>query len=275
MPSSCPIGNANYVPLPLGFQGRVRTLSEGIFYPIGLALAGAVLWTADPAHRLAPGRVRRPGLCGPLCPTERRDRPPVPADPAGQRRRGPDHARPGDRRRGGAHGARQDAVAQPRAGAAPAWPRAGAASRARALEDDLLALATQPDRTTRSALARLVAAAPRHWAQGFLDRCLAGGTEEEAKLALCVLLIRRAPLQPEQLRARARRARSSCRRAGARGRAKASRHGPRSSRCSGTGGSPPTSWRPSCAPSGPTSPGCCSPASPAPSPSSNAAPWSC
>ncbi len=43
-----PIGNANYVPLRLGIQGRVRTLSEGIFYPIGLALAGAVLWSADP-----------------------------------------------------------------------------------------------------------------------------------------------------------------------------------------------------------------------------------
>src|SRR5690606_11174145 len=43
-----PVGNANYVPLPLGFQGRARTLSEGIFYPIGLALAGVVLWIADP-----------------------------------------------------------------------------------------------------------------------------------------------------------------------------------------------------------------------------------
>ena len=43
-----PIGNANYVPIRLGIQGRVRTLSEGIFYPIGLALAGAVLWSADP-----------------------------------------------------------------------------------------------------------------------------------------------------------------------------------------------------------------------------------
>jgi hypothetical protein len=32
-----PIANANYAPLPLGLQGRARTLSEGICYPVGLA----------------------------------------------------------------------------------------------------------------------------------------------------------------------------------------------------------------------------------------------
>jgi HEAT repeats len=40
-----PIHNANFLALPLGIQGRARTLSEGIFYPAGLAIAGALLWS--------------------------------------------------------------------------------------------------------------------------------------------------------------------------------------------------------------------------------------
>jgi HEAT repeat protein len=38
-----PINNANYVALPLRFQGRMRTVADGIFYPSGLALAGLML----------------------------------------------------------------------------------------------------------------------------------------------------------------------------------------------------------------------------------------
>jgi hypothetical protein len=194
-----PIGNANYVPLPLGFQGRARTLSEGIFYPIGLALAGAVLWTADPdaawldvefAALVFAGlfALLSAGIGLLFLPTLRANV-------------GAGLITPG-----------QTIAADP----LPA-PRVRTLLLSREpelrllglslaqhldpgpLEDDLLALATRPDRTIRTALARLVAAAPRPWAQRFLDRCLAGGTEEEAKLALFVMMIRRARLQPEHL----------------------------------------------------------------------------
>lgn len=40
-----PIHNANFLALPLAIQGRARTLSEGVFYPAGLAIAGAILWS--------------------------------------------------------------------------------------------------------------------------------------------------------------------------------------------------------------------------------------
>ncbi|HEX5796576.1 MAG TPA: hypothetical protein VFY19_12105, partial [Geminicoccaceae bacterium] len=38
-----PVNNANYAALPLRFQGRIRTLADGVFYPAGLALAGVML----------------------------------------------------------------------------------------------------------------------------------------------------------------------------------------------------------------------------------------
>jgi hypothetical protein len=38
-----PVHNANFLALPLGIQGRARTLSEGVFYPAGLAIAGGIL----------------------------------------------------------------------------------------------------------------------------------------------------------------------------------------------------------------------------------------
>src|SRR5690606_19282026 len=65
------------------------------------------------------------------------------------------------------------------------------------LEADLLRLARHHDQAARTALARLVAAAPRAWTERFLERCLAGGAEQ-AKLALLVLL-RQARPRPEQL----------------------------------------------------------------------------
>jgi hypothetical protein len=42
-----PVHNANFLALPPGIQGRARTLSEGIFYPAGLAIAGGLLWSMD------------------------------------------------------------------------------------------------------------------------------------------------------------------------------------------------------------------------------------
>jgi hypothetical protein len=195
-----PIGNANYVALPLGFQGRVRTLSEGIFYPIGLALAGAVLWTADPATawlQVEFAALVFAGLFALLSagigllflPTLRAN---VGAGLITPRQAIAAEAVPTAHVRTLLHSREPELRLLGLALARHLEPRE--------LEDDLLALATQAERTTRSALARLVAAAPLPWAQSFVDRSLAGSTEEEAKLALCVLLIRRAPLQPEQLR---------------------------------------------------------------------------
>jgi hypothetical protein len=40
-----PVHNANFLALPVSIQGRARTLSEGIFYPAGLAIAGGLLWS--------------------------------------------------------------------------------------------------------------------------------------------------------------------------------------------------------------------------------------
>jgi len=48
-----PVHNANFLALPLGIQGRARTLSEGVFYPAGLAVAGALLWSLDSAGIVA------------------------------------------------------------------------------------------------------------------------------------------------------------------------------------------------------------------------------
>jgi Cyclic nucleotide-binding domain len=193
-----PIGNANYVPLPLGFQGRARTLAEGIFYPIGLALAGGVLWTAAPDAAWLEvefaalvfaalfallsagiGLLFLPTLranvgAGLLTPGATIAADPLPA----ARVRALLHSREPELRRLGL------ALAQHDPGA---------------LENDLLSLAARPDQATRTALARLVATAPRPWAARFIDHCLAGSSAEQAKLALLVLLRRRARLRPEQL----------------------------------------------------------------------------
>ncbi|MGH6885719.1 MAG: HEAT repeat domain-containing protein, partial [Geminicoccales bacterium] len=196
-----PISNANYVPLPLGFQGRARTLSEGVFYPIGLALAGAVLWTADPEAALLQAEFAALIFAGLFVllgagvgllflPTLHANV-------------GSDLIRPGQ----------TTGIARP----ASSVPRVRGLLQSREselcllglalaqgldpelLEDDLLALARRPDRATRIALAELVAAARERWAQNFLDRCLAGETGEELKLALLAMLIRRQPLKPEQI----------------------------------------------------------------------------
>ncbi|HSA82203.1 MAG TPA: HEAT repeat domain-containing protein, partial [Geminicoccaceae bacterium] len=43
-----PVNNTNYSALPLRFQGRIRTLADGIFYPGGMAIAGLMLlWAQD------------------------------------------------------------------------------------------------------------------------------------------------------------------------------------------------------------------------------------
>ncbi|MCC2664349.1 MAG: putative transcriptional regulator [Geminicoccaceae bacterium] len=48
-----PVNNANYAALPLRYQGRVRTLADGVFYPAGLALAGVMLLSLQDRLALA------------------------------------------------------------------------------------------------------------------------------------------------------------------------------------------------------------------------------
>jgi hypothetical protein len=193
-----PVSNANYIPLPLRFQGRARTLADGVFYPTGLALAGGMLVLVPEQNVMTVvgfiaivfvlifgligvgiGLLFLPTLrtnvgAGLLTPGQTVAVDPLPAPRVrtllGSRE-------PELRLLGLAMAQRLDPSA---------------------LEDDLLALARRAERNTRSALARLVAAAPRPWALRFLDRCLAG-SEQEGKLALVVLLIRHARPQPEQL----------------------------------------------------------------------------
>jgi len=194
-----PVSNANYIPLPLRFQGRARTLADGVFYPTGLALAGGILVLVPEQGVMTVvgfiavvfslifallgvgiGFLFLPTLranvgAGLITPGQTIAADPLPAP----RVRTLLLSREPELRLLGLSLA-QHLDPGP-------------------LEDDLLTLATRPDRTTRTALARLVAAAPRPWAQRFLDRCLAGTTGEEAKLGLLVLLIRRARPRPEQL----------------------------------------------------------------------------
>ena len=194
-----PVSNANYIPLPLRFQGRARTLADGIFYPTGLALAGGILvLVPEQGVMTVVGFIAivfvlifallGVGIGLLFLPTLRAN------VGAGLITRGQTIA--------------ADPLPAPRIrtllqSREPELRLLGLAMARHldpgALEDHLLALATRPDRTTRTALARLVAAAPRAWAQGFLDRCLAGRTEDEAKLALIVMLTRRARPRPEQL----------------------------------------------------------------------------
>ena len=194
-----PIGNANYVALPLGFQGRARTLAEGIFYPIGLALAGAVLWNADPGTawlQVEFAALVFAGLFALLSASIGLLFLPTLRSNVGSGLITPHQT------------LAPDLVPEPRIRmllrSRESELRLLGLALAQRLdpadfEDDLLALATRPDRVTRTALARLVAAAPAQWAQNFLDRCLSGVTEEEIKLALIVMLIKRAPLKPEHL----------------------------------------------------------------------------
>jgi hypothetical protein len=191
-----PIHNANFLALPLRIQGRARTLSEGVFYPSGLAVAGALLWWLDTMGATAAAHfiavvftlvfiLINVGVGVLFLPTLRANV-------------GSGLFRP----------AQKSAVAMP----APhvrvllestaSDLRLVGLSLARqlgpgGLEDDLLALAGHPDRATRAALARLTEATPRLWVQDFLDRCLASDNEERLKLALLVMLMRKMPLKPE------------------------------------------------------------------------------
>ncbi len=194
-----PVSNANYIPLPLRFQGRARTLADGVFYPTGLALAGGIL-VLMPEQGAMPalgfiaiafslifallgvglGFLFLPTLganvgSGLITPTQVIAAGTVSAPHI----RTLLHSRESELRLLGlALAQRLDPSA---------------------FEDDLHALARRADRVTWIALARLAAAAPGQWIQSFLDQCLTSRTEQEIKLALLVILIRRAPLKPEHL----------------------------------------------------------------------------
>jgi HEAT repeat protein len=191
-----PVHNANFLALPLRIQGRARTLAEGVFYPTGLAIAGALLWWLEAAGAIAAaefiavmftlvfilinvgvGVLFLPtlianvgsGLVGPARTAAAAMPPPGMRALLGMRQP--------ERRSVGGMPARHLGPER--------------------LEDDLLALAAHPDRATRTALARLIDSAPAPWVAGFLDRCLSGEAEERLKLALLVMLIRRTQPTPE------------------------------------------------------------------------------
>jgi HEAT repeat protein len=191
-----PVHNANFLALPLRIQGRARTLAEGIFYPSGLAIAGAVLWWLDAAGAIAAAEfiavvftlvfiLINVGVGVLFLPTL------IANVGSGLARPAQSSAAalptPGKRGRPGTR-----ASERPLVGLAPA--RQLGPDR---LEDDLPALAAHPDRATRTALARLIDSAPALWVEGFLDRCLTGETEERLKLALLVMLIRQTQPKPE------------------------------------------------------------------------------
>ena len=104
-----PVHNANFLALPLRIQGRARTLAEGIFYPSGLAIAGAVLWWLDTTGAIAAAEFIAVGIHARLHPDQRRRRCPVPAHADRERRLGPDQAR-SHRHRGDAHTGRAGAA---------------------------------------------------------------------------------------------------------------------------------------------------------------------
>lgn len=194
-----PVSNANYIPLPLRFQGRARTLADGVFYPTGLALAGGILLLV-PEQGAMPAlgfiamvfslifALLGVGIGFLFLPTLRANVGSGLIAPTGavatavvstQRIEMLLHSRESELRLLGL------ALAQ----------RLDPSE----LEDDLHALARRADRVTLIALARLAAGTRGQWVQGFLDRCLTGTSEQEVKLALLVMLIRRTPLMPEHL----------------------------------------------------------------------------
>lgn len=202
-----PIHNANFMALPAGFQGRARTLSEGVCYPIGLAAAGWILWGAAAGDAVldaefaalifllillllgsAVGLLVLPTLLVGM----RRTTPPAggqavvsatdghPTDP------GVSRARKLLRNRD------------------PAVVTIGLELARRLdpmdLEAELRAVAERPEEPVRAALARLVAHGPDAWSDAFIDDCLARRGERPA-FGLVVMLIRRTPLTLPQLRA--------------------------------------------------------------------------
>ena len=194
-----PVHNANFLALPLRIQGRARTVSEGVFYPSGLAIAGALLWWLDSveattaAHFIAVvftlvfilinvgvGVLFLPALKAHVGLGLIKPRPTsavvMPAPHVRVLLESPES----ELRLVGLALARQ------------LGPDG--------LEDDLLALAGHPDRATRAALARLIDAGPEIWVQDFLDKCLSGDGEERLKLALLVMLIRKMRPTPEGMR---------------------------------------------------------------------------
>lgn len=52
-----PVNNTNYAALPRHVHGRVRTLADGILYPIGLAVGGALLILVEGDQSVVPGFV--------------------------------------------------------------------------------------------------------------------------------------------------------------------------------------------------------------------------
>jgi hypothetical protein len=194
-----PVHNSNFLALPLRIQGRARTLSEGVFYPAGLAVAGALLWSLDTMGATAAAEfiavlftlvfiLINVGVGVLFLPT-------LIANV------GSGLIRPGQSTAVAMPAPRVRALVESR----ESELRLLGLSLARqlgpdGLEDGLLALAAHPDRTTRAALARLIAAAPGLWAEDFLGRCLAGETEEQIKLALLVMLMRQMRPDPEGMR---------------------------------------------------------------------------
>jgi hypothetical protein len=194
-----PVHNANFLALPLRIQGRARTLSEGVFYPTGLAIAGTVLWSLETfeataaAHFIAimfalvfilinvgVGVLFLPTLIANV---------------------GSGLVRPGQITAVTMPAPRLRALLESHE---PELRLFGLSLARRfgveGLEEDLLALAAHPDRATRAALARLIAAASAPWMQDFLHECVANETEEALKLALIVMLIRQVQPTPEQMR---------------------------------------------------------------------------
>lgn len=193
-----PVHNANFLALPLRIQGRARTLSEGVFYPAGLAIAGALLWSLETAGAIAAaefiaivfallfilinigvGILFLPTLIANLDSGLTRPREISATTMPAPRVRALLESPESELRLFGLRLAHQ------------LGPDG--------LEDDLLALAAHPDRATRAALGHLIAAAPAPFAQEFLARCVAAEAEEALKLALLVMLIGRSRPTPEQM----------------------------------------------------------------------------
>jgi CRP-like cAMP-binding protein len=197
-----PIHTANFLALPLGVQGRARTLSEGIFYPAGLAIAGVLLWSMDITEgttgvefvavlftfvfiliNVGVGVLFLPTLVASV----RSGVVPL-ADLAGRIVALPPAAR--DRVREFLRSAlpelRLDGIALSR------W--LGPTH----VADDLVALASQPDVPTRRALVRLAAEADAQWVRRFVDAAC-GRDDRSSMVALQVMLARRQLLSAERV----------------------------------------------------------------------------